>query len=89
MFYCASSFPFYYFFLQHFGIFSTIKNGKKRIKEQVKSITMSKLVTVITILAIVGLFLVPIILYYTFNADPIPEPDGVLRDVNVSMVNLL
>ena len=66
---------------------STIKDGKLGLQDQQRSVFISRLVTIIAIIVIVGIFLVPIILYYALKTSPIPELNSVLGDVNISMVN--
>ena len=60
----------------------------KNIKDQVKIVTISRVITTVIIFFIIGTFSVPITLYYALKTDPIPEPDSVLREVNVSTVRI-
>ena len=67
---------------------STLKDVKNRLREQAKSVTASQALTAIIIFFVIGIFSAPIILYYTLKTDPLPNLENVLRDVNVSTVNL-
>ena len=66
---------------------STIKDVKARMQERAKNVGASRVITFSVILAIVGIFSIPIILYYALKADPIPELNSAFTDVNISMVN--
>ena len=57
-----------------------------REQMQTKNTTVSKVITAVIIIFIIGTFSVPIILYYALKTDPIPELDSVLRNVNISEV---
>lgn len=65
-----------------------LSTTEKRMQEQAKTITPSKLVAAVIIMVVIGIFSVPIIIYYTLKSDPIPELNSTLGDVNISMVNL-
>ena len=59
---------------------------RKRVQEIPKRYTPSKLVVAAVIFLVIGIFSVPIILYYSLKTNPIPGLNGVLGDVNISMV---
>ena len=66
-----------------------LSTTEKRMQEQAKRFTPSKLVSAIVILVVIGIFSVPIVIYYALKSDAIPELNSALGDVNISMVNLL
>ena len=66
---------------------STIKEVKARIQERAKNVKASRVITFSVILAIIGIFSIPIILYYALKTAPIPELNSAFTDVNISMVN--
>ena len=72
---------------------STIKDGKLALQLQERqnkaNVVASRSVIAAVIVLVVGIFSVPIILYYTLKTDPIPELNSVLGDVNISMVTSL
>ena len=51
------------------------------------NIIVSRSIIASVILLVVGMFSVPIILYYTLKTDPPPALNSVLGDVNISMVS--
>ena len=64
---------------------STIKNVSTRMQERAKNV---RVITLIVILTIIGIFLIPIILYYALKSDPLPESiNSAFTDVNISMVS--
>ena len=66
---------------------STIRDVKEQIQERAKNVKASRVLTFSVILAIIGIFSIPIILYYALKTDPIPELNSAFTDVNISMVN--
>ena len=67
---------------------STIKNVSTRMQERAKNVKTSRVITLIVILTIIGIFLIPIILYYALKSDPLPESiNSAFTDVNISMVS--
>ena len=64
---------------------STIKVVKERMQERAKNVSV---ITFIVILKIIGIFSIPIILYYALKTDLVPELNSsAFTDVNISMVN--
>ena len=66
---------------------STIKDVSVRIQERAKIVKTSRVITLIVILTIIGIVLLPIILYYALRSDPLPKPNSAFTDVNISMVS--
>ena len=66
---------------------STIKDVKERMQERAKNVKASRVITFIVILTIIGIFSIPIILYYALKADPVPQLNSAFTDVDISMVN--
>ena len=64
------------------------RNTLDRMKEQAKNVTASKAITAIIIFCVIVSFLVPIIIYYASEINPLPKSDNVLRDTNISVVSL-
>ena len=83
----SDTFRYHSFFRNTFSR-DTLKDMKQRMKERAKNVTASRLITAIVMLLVIGVFSVPIIMYYTLNTDPLPELESVLGDVNISTVNL-
>ena len=66
---------------------STIKDGKLGMPERQTNIALARSVTAVVIMIVIAIFSVPIIIYYTFKSDKLPDSNSVLGDVNISMVN--
>ena len=67
---------------------SAIKDASMQFQEGVKSVKASRVIALIVILTIFGIFSIPVILYYAQKADPLPELNRAsFTDVNISMVN--
>ena len=67
---------------------STIKDGKLGMSERETNVVVARSVTAIVIMIVIGIFSVPIIIYYVFKSDKLPSSNSVLGDVNnISMVN--
>ena len=66
---------------------STIKDVKARMQERAKNVGASRVITFSVILAIIGIFSIPIILCYALKTDAILELNSAFTDVNISMVN--
>ena len=66
---------------------SAIKNATVQIQERAKNVKASRVIALIVILTIIGIFSIPVILYYVRKADPLPELNSAFTDVNISMVN--
>ena len=67
---------------------STIKDVGVRMQERAKNVKASRVITLIVMLVIFGIFLIPVILYYALKTDPIPELNSAFTDVNISMVSI-
>ena len=67
----------------------TIKDGKLGTSGQDTNVVLSRSVIPVIIAIVIAIFLVPIIIYYVFKSDPLPELNSVLGvlDVNISMVS--
>ena len=68
---------------------STLKDGKLGMSERQTNVVVARSVTAVVIVIVIAIFLVPIIIYYTFKSDPLPSSNSVLGDVDVSMVNFV
>ena len=66
---------------------STIRDVTVQIQERAKNVGASRAITFSVILIVIGIFSIPIILYYALKTDPIPELSSEFLDVNISMVN--
>ena len=66
---------------------STFKDIKIQIQERAKNVKASRVITLIVILIIIGIFSIPVILYYAPNR-PMLESSRFIEG-NISMVNLL
>ena len=67
---------------------STIKDVSVRMQERAKNVKASGVIILIVMLVIIGIFLIPVILYYSLKTDPIPESNSAFTDVNISMVSI-
>ena len=67
---------------------STIKDVSMRMQERAKNVKASRVITLTIILIIIGIFSIPVILYYALKTDPIPELNNAFTDVNISMVSI-
>ena len=67
---------------------SAIKEVKEQMQERAKNVKASRVITLIVILTIIGVFSIPIILFYSLQADPLPTLSSGFTDVNISMVNV-
>ena len=56
-----------------------------------KSFAASRVIILTTILIVIGIFSIPIILYYTLktSTDPIPQLNSTFNDVDISMVSII
>ena len=68
---------------------STVKDVKVRMQEKAKNVKVSRVITFIVILTIIGVFSIPVILFYALKTDPSPALNSEFTNVNISMVNLL
>ena len=68
---------------------STIKEVKEQMQERAKNVKASRVITLIVILTIIGIFSIPIILFYALKTDPLPALNSGFTDVNISMVNII
>ena len=70
---------------------STIKNGRLGMPERETNVVLARSVIAVIIAIVIAAFLVPIIIYYVFKSDPLPELNSVLGDVdaNISMVSCI
>ena len=66
---------------------SAVKDVKVRMQEKAKNVKASRVITLIVILTIIGVFSIPVILFYALKTDQSPASE--FTDVNISMVNLL
>ena len=65
-----------------------IKDVKVRIQERVKNIKAFRVIIFAVILTIIGIFSIPIILYYALKSNSVPELNSAFTDVNITMVNI-
>lgn len=88
----SNTFTRYSFFRNTFSrdtfTLSNLKDVKERMKERAKNVKASRVVTGIAIFLVIGIFSIPVIMYYTLKTEPLPELENTLKDVNISMVNL-
>ena len=68
---------------------STVKDVKVRMQEKAKNVKVSRVITLIVILTIIGVFSIPVILFYALKTDPSPALNSEFTNVSISMVNLL
>ena len=70
---------------------STIKDGRLGMPERETNVVLARSVIAVIIAIVIAAFLVPIIIYYVFKSDPLPELNSVLGDVdaNISMVSCI
>ena len=66
---------------------STVKDVKVRMQEKAKNVKASRVIILVVILTIIGVFSIPVILFSALKTDPLPASE--FTDVNISMVNLL
>ena len=73
----------------HHSYFSTTNKEVKEMQERAKNVKASRVITLIVIFTIIGVFSIPIILFYSLTTDPLPALNSGFTDVNISMVNTI
>ena len=90
----SSTFMYHSFFRNTFSRntfkLSTLEDFRMRIQERAKNVKSSVVITSIIILTIIGMFSIPVVLYYALKTNPLQlESNSAFTDVNISAVSLL
>ena len=72
------------------SIFSrnNFKVVKVQMQERAKNVKTSRIITFIVVLTTIGIFSMPLILYYALRTVPMPKLNSRFTDVNISTVRM-